>query len=393
MSPSKLKRRLRRPSASMVVALLALVLAAGGTAWATGVINGHTIKPGTIAEGKFTKKVRQKLNAPGPQGPQGPQGTNGQNGRDGQPGPAGPEGKEGPAGQQGPQGVQGPAGPQGPKGDTGAQGPQGPQGVQGPQGSEGKQGPQGVQGAQGVQGPEGSKGEKGEKGDPGSQGPKGETGEQGPEGAEGKEGKEGKEGAEGATGPEGPEGKEGPAGEPAVKTITATTVVSNWPEGGGWAFDNYTRTLELTRDHAAPSERCGGPKVAPTCWFYTGKLVDSGTFTTVDGHASPNGSSSETIHGELTGSMNGWMLFELYASSGSPEASLVPATQEPEAGVSTSGWAKLAFPAGTVFKGLELPSYQWTYSLGCAGQIWVDGINPGDDGQNPSEGNITGPCS
>ena len=384
MNPQKLRDRLRSrmSPAALVVAIIALVLAIAGGAYAATQINGHDVKKGSlpgsalegnsVSEGKLEKGVREKLNAPGPAGPQG---ANGQNGRDGSQGQIGPEGHEGKAGQPGAQGVQG---LQGQSGQNGHDGAQGAPGAQGPQGQQGVQGPQGLQGP------------KGEKGDTGPPGPKGEKG------AEGAEGPPGSPGPKGEKGPEGPEGKEGPPGPPgesAQKTITATTAVINWPDGGSnyWALDNYIRTLTLTRNAAAPSEECGG---TPSCWFYTGTLADNGTFTTVNGHASPNGSSSAHITGELTGSMIGGASFEFYASSGSPEANLVPATQEYQpGGPTTSGWAKQAFPAGTVFTHMSLTAYRWVYSLGCAAQTWSDGINPGDDGQGAGDGNITGACT
>ena len=204
MHSRKLKDRLysRLSPAAIVIALIALIAAAGGTAWATGLINGSNIKAGSINEGKLAKSVRQKLNAPGPVGPEGAAGSNGQNGRDGSQGPIGPQGSQGLAGPQGLQGVQGPQGAQGAKGDTGSQGPAGPQGVQGPQGSAGAQGPQGTQGQQGVQGAQGVQGVKGEKGDTGSQGPAGPSGPAGPAGP---------------SGPAGPEGSPGlNSGEPRV---------------------------------------------------------------------------------------------------------------------------------------------------------------------------------
>jgi hypothetical protein len=52
---SKLKRL--RPSPAMVVALLALVVALGGTAYAAGQINGGSIQKQSIGAGKLKKKT------------------------------------------------------------------------------------------------------------------------------------------------------------------------------------------------------------------------------------------------------------------------------------------------------------------------------------------------
>lgn len=55
-------RRLKRPSASMVVAILALFLALSGGAYAVTQINGHNIRNGTIAHTKLTPTTRAVWN-------------------------------------------------------------------------------------------------------------------------------------------------------------------------------------------------------------------------------------------------------------------------------------------------------------------------------------------
>jgi hypothetical protein len=60
--PDVLKRRLRRPSPSMVVAMIALILAAAGGAYAANTINGSSIQNGTIREPKLASAPRAKLN-------------------------------------------------------------------------------------------------------------------------------------------------------------------------------------------------------------------------------------------------------------------------------------------------------------------------------------------
>lgn len=91
----------------MVVALLALFVALGGTGLAASrylITSTSQIKPSVLHALRAT------------QGPPGPQGTQGLQGL---PGPQGP---------QGPQGVQGSQGPQGPRGATGEKGKEGPTG-------------------------------------------------------------------------------------------------------------------------------------------------------------------------------------------------------------------------------------------------------------------------
>jgi hypothetical protein len=71
------------PSPSMVVALIALVVALSGTAYAAATINGKNIKKGTVTskqikDGTIVKAdLSKKLSVTGPQGPQGVQGAPG----------------------------------------------------------------------------------------------------------------------------------------------------------------------------------------------------------------------------------------------------------------------------------------------------------------------------
>ena len=91
---------MRKPSPAMVVALLALFVALGGSATAAGVlITSRQIKDRTIQVRDISppamRALRGTRGALGPQGPEGP------------PGPAGPQG---PQGNQGATGATGPAG-------------------------------------------------------------------------------------------------------------------------------------------------------------------------------------------------------------------------------------------------------------------------------------------
>jgi hypothetical protein len=83
------------PSGSMIVSIIALIAALGGTAFAAATISGNQLKNDSVKSSKiknktlkakdFSKKARSSLRgpagAPGPQGPRGPQGV---------PGPASP---------------------------------------------------------------------------------------------------------------------------------------------------------------------------------------------------------------------------------------------------------------------------------------------------------------
>lgn len=164
--------------------------------------------------------------------------------------------------------------------------------------------------------------------------------------------------------------------------------VTNWPESSGWATDAFTRTLTEQVDHEAPSAKCGG---TPQCYFVTGEITDNGTFQTVAGAASPNGSSSAKISGVLDGTMQGTAHFEFYTSSNKLAVSNVPVSADGSAKpASTTDWGELGFPSGTTFAGVNLTAYDWTCVAPATCEQWNDQINPGDDGQGPSDGNITG---
>ncbi len=215
----------------------------------------------------------------------------------------------------------------------------------------------------------------------------------GPRGATGPKGAQGTAGSTGPAGPQGPAGPPGPPGTSAVVTATATTTVTNWPENSGWANDNFTRVVTVTRQHAAASSHCGG---APTCWFYTETLSDNGSFMTVPGATAPNGSNPVKISGIVSGTMVGGGSLEFYATSGSPSAAGVPATADGTSKPSTTtNWYKLFFPAGTAYglaTGPDEPwtAYSWVYTAPSTCEQWTDAILPGDDGQGSSDGNITG---
>jgi hypothetical protein len=209
----------------------------------------------------------------------------------------------------------------------------------------------------------------------------------------------GPKGATGTQGIQGVAGPAGPAGAPgtsAVLTVNGTTNVTAWPESSGWASDDFTRSVTVTRQHAADNSNCGG---APTCWFYTFQLTDNGTFTTVNGKDSPNGSSSDKVTGAFAGTMQGVAVGSFYADSGTPTGAIPVSATGSAKPASTTNWATLALPASAHAFGTKLTAYSWDYNLsiaagaGCTAashQEWLDQINPGDDGQGASDGNVVG---
>jgi hypothetical protein len=128
---SKLHERLG--TAGLVVAVIALVVALGGTAVAA--LNG--------SEKKEVKKIATKIAKK----------YAGEDGKDGAPGAPGAQGAQGPAG---PQGAPGPKGDTGAKGATGAAGTAGTKGATGATGVTGNAGTTGATGATGPSCPEGN---------------------------------------------------------------------------------------------------------------------------------------------------------------------------------------------------------------------------------------------
>jgi hypothetical protein len=120
----KKRRWLRAPSPAMMVALMALVFAMGGTSYAAAnhylITSTKQIKPSVLT------KLR------GAAGPRGLAGTAGATGAQGLKGDTGTAGATGAQGLKGDTGTAGATGAQGLKGDTGATGPQGATGPTGP---------------------------------------------------------------------------------------------------------------------------------------------------------------------------------------------------------------------------------------------------------------------
>jgi hypothetical protein len=146
-----IKKRRWMPSPAMIVAILALIVALGGSAYAASKISGTQIKNNSISLKKLNRHARiatvnLPANGPGQPGAEGKEGAAGHNGSNGNEGKAGENGKNGEKGEQGD------TGPQGSPGTPGAAGPQGAQGDPGSPGSPGATGPAGPQGPQGEPG-------------------------------------------------------------------------------------------------------------------------------------------------------------------------------------------------------------------------------------------------
>jgi Collagen triple helix repeat (20 copies) len=127
----------RRPSAGLVVALVALFVALGsGGAYAafklpTNSVGSQQLKNHSVGPAKLTTWVNAQLDKVSKldTGKGGTDGTNGTNGTNGTSGTSGTSGSTGTSGPQGPQGTQGTQGTQGVAGQEGVQGPQGQAGA------------------------------------------------------------------------------------------------------------------------------------------------------------------------------------------------------------------------------------------------------------------------
>lgn len=133
-----LQRLRKHLTPSVFIALIALVFALTGGAFAAtgGGGGGSSHATLTASAAKSKAKSKTKAGARGPAGPAGKNGTNGANGAQGATGavgPAGPAGSQGPAGAAGAKGETGATGPKGETGATGEEGPAGPEGTFGGQ--------------------------------------------------------------------------------------------------------------------------------------------------------------------------------------------------------------------------------------------------------------------
>lgn len=193
----------------------------------------------------------------------------------------------------------------------------------------------------------------------------------------------------------------------APGSATAVTTLKNVPDNGHgtpseWAVDTMQRTVTVTRGSQAPAADC--ELSSGTCWSYSAKLTDLGTFVTKPGAGTPNqacaGCAGEQVKTPAqSGYLTGTYSITFYASSGSPRPSLVPRMHD-DHGVAASApftstsWPQLFFPAGTHFSAMNGGAYSWTYllvkfSFPFLMQQWVDS-STNNDGNAPGDGNITG---
>lgn len=173
--------------------------------------------------------------------------------------------------------------------------------------------------------------------------------------------------------------------------VSAETLMTSRPDSGGggdWAHDQFTRTVVIEQQTAAPLADCGTG--ATQCFLIAGaKLNDTaGTFTTISGALTPNQGLHSGLHitGVVHGKMSGNGEFPAFYATELPNAHLVPPVNDGDANPSST-WPELAFPAGTQFAGLSEDHFSYTYHHGM--QQWTDSDTT-SDGQSLTAGDITG---
>ncbi len=156
-------------------------------------------------------------------------------------------------------------------------------------------------------------------------------------------------------------------------TATAVTRVSARLDpgygGNNWASDTLARTATVTLVGADSSTAdCGD---VTHCYTYSGAISDTGTAQAITGQTSP-GADAMPIKGSPTAAIAGKATVTFFASSSTPDATLVPATLSGN-GESTTNWVEQFFPGGTQFgEGPQLASFKWTYTDRADCQTWVD---------------------
>ncbi|HEX6446542.1 MAG TPA: hypothetical protein VF053_15710 [Streptosporangiales bacterium] len=176
-------------------------------------------------------------------------------------------------------------------------------------------------------------------------------------------------------------------GKLTVVAVTAQTQMTNREDGGHsgtWAHDNMLRVLAIQRHGQVDVSHCGGSE-ADQCWFYTATISDSGSFTTVDGAKSPR--QGVAINGIVSGTVTGVGRYEFYSTDDTPNAGLVPATEDGNVHGSAT-WPKLAFTDGSVYNVTE-HKYAYAYTAPKTCETWTE-TSANSDGQAGDAGDITG---
>lgn len=172
--------------------------------------------------------------------------------------------------------------------------------------------------------------------------------------------------------------------KPSANTTTTLDKRTDSGNNGDWAMDTLSRVSTVVVDHAVAASTCGA--TATHCYFVTGTVADSGSFTTLDNAKSPQAGTA--INGTVTGTIVGGSSFEFYASSNDVLANRVDPVQS-GAAHSTGTWLHQFFPAGTQFASDNEPQWSWTYTASSTCETWTDAYN-NSDGSLAKDGDIVG---
>jgi len=193
----------------------------------------------------------------------------------------------------------------------------------------------------------------------------------------------------------------------ATTTFTAVTSITAHPDSGAqgnnWANDNFTRTATIHRVNQVSVSDCPGSGTGK-CWFYTGTLSDSGSFTSIADQPAPRtGNLDQSLTGAFSG---GTKTIDFWSSWENPNKADVPKTASGAATgrETTTNWVEQFFGAGAVFNstanpgGPDLGNWSWKYTLNFGSNAacpndayqWIDSSTDGD-GANLGAGNILTP--
>lgn len=183
----------------------------------------------------------------------------------------------------------------------------------------------------------------------------------------------GPQGPAGPAGPAGAQGAQGPKGDKgdsAIVTVSAATALTNRPDSGTagtWANDTLSRNVSVTKHGAVDAAKCG--PTATECYLYYVSGTDTGTFATVPGWKTPGAGANGA--GNVSGSVSGAFKGQFYATSATPDPSLVDATVN-GAAHPTAQWAAMFFPATVTVTDTELRDWGWTYKAPEFCNTWVN---------------------
>jgi ribosomal protein S8E len=209
---------------------------------------------------------------------------------------------------------------------------------------------------------------------------------------------------------------------PVSIPVTATTMISNRPDGGThdnpiagvnktWANDNFKRVATIVRGAQVPVSNCPHSGTGK-CWSWTGTITDTGTFTTnptaTSGAMSPQ--AGKVLDTAVAGSFaGGSTTIKFFSSWKTANASFVPKTMNnhgmlPTGRATTTNWVEQFFGGSAVFNsaanpgGPDLGAWGWTYTLNfgsnhaCVNDAyrWVDSAANGGGSKN-TDGDILAP--